>query len=381
MKRILIFIMVAAMLLVALAGCSSKGPENTPVNTQGSASPSASATPAALQKVLTSGQTVAQTAVPLIAGEQLGIFKDLGLEVERLHYISGPPQLEALPSGDWNIGWIGVTASNTGILKYNTMVIGVAGFDYTNACYVRDDSDIYKAGAGLVPGTTDLYGTADNWRGKTILVAKGTVHYLGFMMGLKALGLTENDVNIVNMEINAALQAFQAGQGDVFVGASKYALDAEKLGFKRVESMAGLGNAMPGVIITTPEYAKANSDIVVKYLQASIETMLWLADEKNIDQAAQMYVQLLSEETGTELKIEDAKANLKMISFKGLDYFEELCQKDADGLTGLQKAYKTWFEYHVQIGLAKAEDTDTILKAIDTTYLEQAVNNIKAGTK
>ena len=58
----------------------------------------------------------------------------------RTHYVSGPPQLEANPSGDWDIGWIGAPAAITGVLTYNMKVISLSGYDYSNKAFCRADS-------------------------------------------------------------------------------------------------------------------------------------------------------------------------------------------------------------------------------------------------
>ena len=130
MKKILAMLLAASMLL-ALCACGASGSSSgssQPAATESTGSEPAAA-PVELIDLPTSGQNVVQTAVPLIAGEKMGIWEDLGLNVTRTHYVSGPPQLEANPSGDWNIGWIGAPAAITGVLTYNMKVISLSGYD------------------------------------------------------------------------------------------------------------------------------------------------------------------------------------------------------------------------------------------------------------
>lgn len=380
MKKKLSILMAVIMMVSVLAGCGSQktNTDNPATSTAPatSAAPASSA-PAALISVPTSGQNVVQTSVPLVAGEAMETWKKLGLDVTRTHYVSGPPQLEANPAGDWDIGWIGATAANTGILKYDMVVLGLSGYDYSNMAFVRDDSDIFLAGDKGVPGT---YGTAAEWKGKDIIVGVGTVNYADLMLTLKALGLTDNDVNIINMDISTGLQAFVTGEADIYFTSSSYASElAKKDGFKVIHTMEGMGNGMAGNIIANRDYLAKNEDTVVKYLEGALEIIFWLGDEANNEQAAKWFVQVMKEDFGTEMSLEDAVTNMKQIGFKDIKFYEDLVKVGDDGLTGLQREYKKFFEYHVQIGTADAANMDKILKACDASYLEKALNNYKAN--
>ncbi len=382
MKKVLAILLTVVMLCTVAVGCSQNQPASTPSAGASTGNPPSDTGSqqdnenVTLIAVPTSGQNVVQTAVPLVAGEVMGIWKNLGLDVTRTHYVSGPPQLEANPSGDWEIGWIGATACNTGILQYDMVVLGLSGYDYSNMAFVRDNSDIYLAGDKGVPGT---YGTAAEWKGKNIIVGVGTVCYADLMLTLSALGLTEDDVNIINMDISTGLQAFVAGEADVYFTSSSYASElAKRDGFKVIHTMKGMDAGMAGNLIANRSYLEKNEDVVVKYLEGALETIFWLGDEANKDQAAQWYVQVMKEDFGTEMALEDARTNIDQIGFRDISFYEELCKKGDDGLTGLQREYKKFFEYHVQIGSADAANLDKILAACDSTYLEKAIANYKS---
>lgn len=329
-----------------------------------------------LTKVKTSGQNVVQTSVPLVAGEAMKTWEKYGLDVSRVHYVSGPPQLEANPSGDWEIGWIGATAAITGILKYDMKLISLSGYDYSNVAYARADSDIVKAGNKGVPGTM---GTAKEWKGKKILVGVGTVCYCDLMLTLKALGLTDNDVTIVNMDISTGMQAFLAGEGDVFYASSTYSTEvARHDGYKVVHTMQGMDAGMAGTIIASKKYLAANEDTVVKYLEGSLEILFWLGDPKNQDQATDWFIKVMKEDFGVEMNKADALSNIKQIGFRDMAFYEDLCKKGSDGLTGLQREFGKFFDYHVQIGVRDAKDRNTVLAAVDCQYLQKAIDKYKA---
>lgn len=376
MKKILAILLAASMLL-ALCACGASGSSSgssQPAATEATGSEQAAA-PVELIDLPTSGQNVVQTAVPLIAGEKMGIWEDLGLNVTRTHYVSGPPQLEANPSGDWNIGWIGAPAAITGVLTYNMKVISLSGYDYSNKAFCRSDSPLAKAAEGPIPETL---GTAEDWKGLTILVGRGTACDADMMFMLEKLGLTEDDVNIVNCDIDKGYQAFLSGSGDVFFSCSTYTTSIEEDdSFVCCHTMGGMDAAMAGNIIVEGDWLAENEDVVVNYLVGALEVLMWCADDANLEQGAQWFSDVMLEEFGTETTEEAALASEKMTEFKDLSFYESLCQVQENGLTGMQNAFGTFFDIQVAIGNRDAADRDAVIAAVDCSYLAKAIEMYK----
>lgn len=374
MKRILSLVLTLAMAFT-LTACGGSSQSSDSSNA-GSPSNDAEA-PAELIAVPTSGQNVVQTAVTLIAGEKMGTWEALGLDVTRTHYVSGPPQLEANPSGDWDIGWIGATAAINGILNYDMKVIGLSGYDFSNVAFVRADSDIAAAGDQGVAGT---WGTADNWRGKDILVGVGTVCYCDLMLTLNSLGLTDEDVNIINMDISTGYQAFIAGEGDVFYSSSTYttALQADPA-YVQIHSMKDMDAGMAGNIIANGDYLAENEDVVVTYLVGALEVLMWLNDEANEAEAGGWFAEVMLDEFGVSTTEQEAVDNMKLIGFRDLSFYEDLCKTGSDGLTGLQREFGKFFDYHVTMGSYEESQREQILEAVDCTYLAKALEIYKAN--
>ncbi len=368
MKKFSALILVLCMVL-SLCACggepSTPAPEADNDNTE-----------AALVDLPTSGQNVVQTAVPLIAGEQLGTWENFGLNVTRTHYVSGPPQLEANPSGDWNIGWIGAPAAITGALAYNMKVISLSGYDYSNKAFCRADSALAKAAEGPI---SETLGTADDWKGLTILVGKGTVCDADLMFMLDRLGLTEEDVNIVNSDIDKGYQAFTSGSADVlFVSGTYTTMLEENPDYVCCHTMGGMDAAMAGNIIAEAEWLAENEDTVVKYLAGALEILLWLGDDANQEQGAEWFSQVMLEDFGTETTVEAALASEKMTEFRDLSYYEDLCKVQENGLTGMQNEFAKFFDIQVAIGSRDAADRDAVIAAVDCSYLEKAIELYKS---
>lgn len=365
MKKWIALLLCLAMTLTLFAGCGEK------VATNEDGEP--------LIPLKTSGQDVVQTGLPIIAGEQLGIWEELGLDVSRLHYSGGPPQLEAAPAGDWSIGWTGATAANNGILKYDMVVLGLSGYDNSNVAVARSDSPLAQAGIQGIEGAKTTYGTAEDWKGLDIICPIGTVDYCDLTTLLSHLGLTEEDVNIINMDTTNMRQAFLAGEGDVMFVSSYLAAEfADKEGYTIVHTMEGMDAAMSGVIIAPREFLTAeNEDTIVKYLEGAIEVLVWAGKEENQQAGAQAFLQGMKDEFGVELSEEGALQCMKWIEWPSLEDLEELCKVGEDGLTGLQREYQKFYQAHVDIGLQSAADLDKILAGCDSSYLEKAIANYK----
>lgn len=332
MKKRLLALGLAGVMTLSLFGCASS-------TTTEATTTAATEASAEMEKLLTSGHVAMIVGLPLYLGEDLGIYEDYGLDVERTHYISGPPQLEALPSGAWEIGWIGMAAANTAVLQHDAKIIGVAGTDISHKIFVREDSPIYASGAGHVDGYPELYGTADDWRGATILCEKGTIHYMNLVLALGLLGVSEDEVEIVHMDVTSALQAFKAGEGDVFVSYGTPTLEAESLGYKVVETMDGIDSATPAVLICTQEILDERPEVVIDYLKGSMDAMLYIQDESHLAENKEAYKIFMTEESGVEFTDEEVDSSWAMYAWPDLETAEELCEIDADGVSGFQHLY------------------------------------------
>lgn len=372
MKKVLALVLTLCMVL-SLCACGSSSGSSASSAASGSAA--ASSAPATMIDLPTSGQNVVQTAVPLIAGEQLGTWANLGLNVTRTHYVSGPPQLEANPSGDWDVGWIGAPAAITGVLTYNMKVISLSGFDYSNKAFCRSDSALAKALEGPI---NETLGTGDDWKGLTILVGRGTVCDADLMFMLDKLGLTEEDVNIVNSDIDKGYQAFTSGSADVIFVSGTYTTMLESDdAYTCCHTMGGMNAAMAGNIIAEGDWLAANEDTVVTYLEGALEVLLWLNDDANQEQGAKWFSQVMLDEFGTETTAEDALASERMTKFQDLSFYEDLCKTQENGLTGLQNEFGSFFDIQVAIGSRDAADRDKVINAVDCSYLAKAIDMYK----
>ena len=370
-----LIMMIGLSLTIIITGCSN-GSKNIDLNNSVPAGSSSGGTENPAYEISVGGLLGANNGFGLYMASKQGYFSNRDIKADiHTEWTAGAPMLEALPSGTWDIGWIGATACNTGVLEYGCSIIGVGGIDNTMQIFVREDSDVYAAGKGNCQEFPEIYGSADTLKGKTILCEKGTMHYLNLCLYLDKFGLTEEDVNIVHTELQSAFQAFKAGQGDMISVCSPVTADCITSGYKCVETMDDIGAAQPCMIITTPEYAEAHRDEVVAFLKACMDVGMYLNDSENEESSVGLYQEFQKEEVGVETSKEDCSLVLSQISWYDSDDMKDLAEVNGNGVSGLETLYDCITGYFVELGKISTEDKETIMKAVDVSYLQEAVRS------
>jgi len=319
-------------------------------------------------------------SLPTFAAMEKGWYEEAGLDVTNTNYIGGPPQMEALPGGAWSMGIAGISAAITGALNYDLRIVGFSIWDDPPHCiFAREDNPIYQAGNGHFPNNPEIYGTADLYKGITILATKGTVAHLNILEMLKAIGLEENDVNIVHMEIPAAFQAFRAGEGDAMCTWSTYTYEAEKEGWKAISSAEAVGLHMPSPFLASDDIVKNDPESVQKYMNVAVAATQWVNDPANLDEMAEIYYNVCLDE-GVKTTLEDCSRSIQSHSAPTVEEMEEMLAVGEDGLNGYQRVVGTIMDLYIDIGAYTEEQKQKVLDSIDVTYLEKAIENYKASS-
>ena len=132
--------------------------------------------------------------------KEQGWDKDEGLDFQIHFFQTGMDQLEALPAKQWVVGGTGTVPILVGALRYNTYLIGIANDEsWVNAVTVRPDNPALKV-KGWNPEYPNLLGSPETVKGKTFLYTQSSSQHFGMSEYLKALGLTEKDVVMQNMD-------------------------------------------------------------------------------------------------------------------------------------------------------------------------------------
>lgn len=192
--------------------------------------------------------------------------KDLPINVKYMMFPSGAPQVEAMAANEWDVGAMGTVPMMMASIRYGALMVGISNDESeTNDLWVRPDSPVLKT-KGANPKFPNLYGTVADWKGKKILCTTVSTGHYALSSTLKALGLKDNEVQIIQIEQGQAVAAFASGQGDILQMWAPFSYIAESRGWKKVSSGARAGVMIPGAIIVRKEFAEKNPAQVTQWL-------------------------------------------------------------------------------------------------------------------
>ncbi|GIP35527.1 ABC transporter substrate-binding protein [Paenibacillus sp. J2TS4] len=248
---------LAAIFSLALAACSSGGDGNTTAPT-----PQEPATGGKMPTINVAYMPDMNGATPIVVGEEKGFFKEAGINVNAVKFLSGPPEFQAMASGDIDIAYIGPGATFLAA-QGKGHIINIVSLGKSDMVFATKKSGIQE--------WKDL-------KGKTVGVPKGTSGEMVLNLGLEKAGLKPEDVNIINMDVAGAVSAYVANKVDAVAIWSPYTLEIEKQVGK--ENMVKLGDnsdffpeyVFPASWVVNPKFLEKNPELVEKFMQAIAKT-------------------------------------------------------------------------------------------------------------
>lgn len=314
--------------------------------------------------------------LPTYIAQQKGWLDAVGIEVESVLFNSGPAMMEACSAGAWDCGSTGIGGVITGVLGHDVKVLAPAARDEGGhqAFFARKDSDIVTSGQGH--GTcADVYGTADAWRGKEIFCAKGTTNHFTLYKTLESLGLTLDDVNVVNMEVSSANTAFKAGQGDVVGVWGPLVYSEDKKDLVMVSSDAWVKTGIVTNYVANPKAWEEKSEAIIKWLEVCIMAGEWI--QENQEEAA-TYMTQMYEEDGYPSTDEENLKILQNNPFCSLEYDKDIVTMNEEG-TMSKMAQQTYdaMSVFVKMGNYTEEQLNELTKG--DNFLSEPVEDILAA--
>lgn len=210
----------------------------------------------------------------IIAGVNAGTFKEEGLDVKLVEFADGPTIIAAMESGTIDIGNIGPGAHKLPI-EGRAELISFSQLGNADEVIGRTDKGVK---------------TLADLKGKKIASASGTSAETILKLALAEAGLTENDVEIIDMDASAIVTAMISGSIDVAATWSPNTTAIkEELGDKAVMLANNVRYAKESPSIasysTTPGYSKDNSEKVAKFLRGLYRAMDYRAE--HMDEVAE----------------------------------------------------------------------------------------------
>jgi NitT/TauT family transport system substrate-binding protein/sulfonate transport system substrate-binding protein len=244
--------------------------------------------------------------------KEKGWDKEEGLDLELLYFESGMQELEALPAKQWVLGGTGGVPHVLGALRYDAQLIGLGNNEsYLNTVFARPDSVFVKT-KGANPDYPEVYGKAEDVKGKTFLVTTASSAHFAMSTYLNALGLKDSDVIVKQMDQASIMAAFESGIGDFACLWAPYSYQAEANGWVEVSNVAKAGAALPITFVGDKEFCEKNPEVVAKFLRIMFRGINKLKEEGATDENIKLFQRMYQEWAGMEYSYEQAKKDIEM---------------------------------------------------------------------
>ncbi|RTL54003.1 MAG: transporter substrate-binding domain-containing protein [Bradyrhizobiaceae bacterium] len=197
-----------------------------------------------------------------IVAQEKGFFAKHGLEITVSNFTSGKQCLDTVIGGGADIATT-AEAPTTAAAMAGLPIAFLARMEYS------DDKTVASAKSGIK--------TRNDLKGKKIAYTAGTGSEVYTATLLKSVGLTKDDVSLVNLQPQAMLPALVSGSIDAFnswephISNAKKAMGADAVGIDTKGVYAETFN-----IVVTKDYLAKNEALMEKFLAALIDAEKWM---------------------------------------------------------------------------------------------------------
>lgn len=291
------------------------------------------------------------------------LFEEAGINVEVYPFAGAVAINEAVGAGeiDGCVGGLGnvyALATDQLVLVSEVEIVGSDGI------VVRADSDI-AAAKGEVDGKPDMYGSAETLKGKSFICQVGQAAQFYISKYVSQFGLTDEDINFVNMEVASAYQAFAAGEADSLAIGMPYIYDLANGGdyiiAANVKDATDIEIKDP--ILFTPQCMEERPEEIKIFLQVVhgiVDDMA--ADSELRKKAMTDFYKTVGNDTTPEHLEYELQQNILLDTKKMAadDYYV------GDGMYSVA-------EFYVTTGAIDEDNLPNVLKNIDTSLTSEAL--------
>lgn len=282
MKKLFSVILSGILAASMLAGCgsapasSSEAPassESAPASSEASSEASASAESFDPVKLRVAYMPNMGSASLLVTARDKGFFEKMGITVELVEFQGGPAEISAMASGDIDIAQIGHGAH--ALCAEGEAVI------FEIDCTSLADAVMGNKEKG-VNSIADL-------KGKKVATTAGTSAEIILNLALASAGMTQKDLEIIEMDANGMVSAMISGNIDACATWSPGTMTISNAMGDKVTTLATNNDYLdkatfPSSMITTNKFAQEKRDVLVRFTRALQMAMDYRA--ANIDEIA-----------------------------------------------------------------------------------------------
>ncbi len=320
--------------------------------------------------------------LPIYIAQEEGWFGEEGLEIEEVLFTNGPVQMESLSSDGWDIGCTGVGGVFAGVLGYDAKVLGSSNTDDgTQYVFARNDSDIVAAGTGNNVLSDQIYGSAETWKGKSILCNTGSVTQYVLIKMLEGFGLTQEDVEFIAMDPATAYSAFLAGEGDACVltgsGGTFKMLEASDQYTAVASGPLVDSGLMCSFVANKNSYADEEKYEAMKvFMKVYFQSMDWM---KAHPEETKQYCVDMNDENGSSMEAEVAGKYIQADRYYTLEEAVSMMEEKAEGSdeTVMDKNLEGVLDFFIQVGNYSEGDDERFKGHVDAKLLKEVLDASK----
>ena len=297
-------------------------------------------------------------SMPWYVADEMGFFDELNIDVEYQSFTGGPAMMEA--SADWDVCDVGAPGVLNGMKNYDINMLGLCDNEYNTALFVRPDTDLAADPAN-----------PENWRGKNVLLNRGTTLQYMFMQYMESIGITDleaYDIQITDTAVGTCLTAFETGEGDAMCVWNVFACNAEDDGFVRVTDIEEMGLNNVCGLCATPDALENKTDLVRTAYQVYYLTWEWCNEsEENRATAEELFMQscedegvAVTEDIVTRL-IDEYQCPTLAEAIEGMTTMEEDRNGQGGQVSHAGNQFLETMDFFISLGNYTEEDRQTIL--------------------
>lgn len=278
----------------------------------------------------------------MIIAEKQGLFEKHGVAVEALYYSDFSKAIPDLTANKIDAGLFGITD-----------VINTSNVTGVNAVAVYDDGG--PAAVLALPGISSV----TELKGKRIGVSIGTTYEMFVIEMLATVGLTSNDVTLLDFRPDQGVEALNKGKVDAVFSWEPYTTEAVATGNNIVFSSEQLSNLYPDLITFRSSVVEERPEDVRAFLSAWFEAVDFRLEHP--EEANQIIADYF--EIPVDQLIPDSELHIMTLADNQSLYKQE----KAGTLTSIYEAAKINADFLLRIGALSK--TPNLEQLFDATYL------------
>lgn len=307
-----------------------------------------------------------QLSIPMHYISKMGWDVENGFKLEITTFAQGSGINEALGSGLVDVFTIGAAGVSSCSVYDAVYLFSHCDSGAGQQFMIRADSEM-AAEKGFNPDYPEVYGTPDSVKGKSFLLPMGTASQILTDMYLEALGLSEDDVTLINMDNMPAYQAFVSGQSDFASTCYPVADNYDPEQYLAAFSMTNLNCPYYDNILCSREFYEDESkhDALVALCEQLIRVADAFKDDKVLMDTMVEWYDINGQECNPD-EIEHQVLERPFFTYDDLTTIDSTA------------SFKMIADFYAVVGNISDEDLEKVYRNMDDVIIKEALEAYKA---